>query len=158
MAVLRSEYFVSFYNNFWDLIFLDDRTFCGGLLCGKKCPEYFLSFDNNFWDQLSEASCFANHFALFYQPRSGKSSVSVGSSTLPEENFCYVLFLYFAKFCGGVQGFKTRQNGLQNNWLLRAYMATIQEIEQHSKHYFPPKRPQQNVWPFEIFVNPRKCY
>ena len=25
---------------------------------------------------------------------------------------------------------RTRQNGLQNNWLLRAYIANIQEIEQ----------------------------
>ena len=25
----------SFDNIFWDLIFLDDHTFCGGLLCGK---------------------------------------------------------------------------------------------------------------------------
>ena len=27
-----------------------DHTFCGSLLCGKKCPEYFVSFDDNFWD------------------------------------------------------------------------------------------------------------
>ena len=48
------------YNIFWHLEkfrhflglrnFLDDHTFCGGLLCGKKCPEYFVSFDNNIWD------------------------------------------------------------------------------------------------------------
>ena len=32
---------------------------------------------------------------------------------------------------GQVSFIKTRQNGLQNNWLLRACIANIQEIEQH---------------------------
>ena len=36
---------ISGLNFFWD-----DHTFCGSLLCGKKCPEYFVSFDDNFWD------------------------------------------------------------------------------------------------------------
>ena len=36
---------------------------------------------------------------------------------------------------------ETRQNGLQNNWLLKAYITNIQEIEQnlqsisHTKHH-----------------------
>ena len=30
--------------------FLDDHTFCGGLLCGKQYPEDFVGFDNNFWN------------------------------------------------------------------------------------------------------------
>ena len=37
------EYFVSFVNNFWDLIFFDDPTLCGGLLCGKECLECLVS-------------------------------------------------------------------------------------------------------------------
>ena len=37
---------------------------------------------------------------------------------------------------------KTRQNGLQNNWLLRAYIANTQEIEQHFQVFkaFPTQK------------------
>ena len=37
---------------------------------------------------------------------------------------------------------QTRQNGLQNNWLLRAYIANIQEIKQHFQVFkaFPTQK------------------
>ena len=43
--------------------------------------------------------------------------VSMGIVKLSQQGFWFVS--------------ETRQNGLQNNWLLRAYIANIQEIQQH---------------------------
>ena len=59
----------------------------------------------------------------------------------------------------GPKKYQTRQNGLQNNWLLRAYLANIQEIEQHFQVFkaFPTQKTTNKMCdhPKKIL---RKCY
>ena len=55
--------------------------------------------------------------------------------------------------------FRTRQNGLQNNWLLRAYMANIKNkktLTTHSRCYFPHKRPPLKCVALQKFSKSQK--
>ena len=46
----------------------------------------------------------------------------------------------------------------QNVWPSEIFLSPRKCYTTWSRHYFPQKRPPQNVWPSKIFLSPRKCY